>query len=172
MRRTRLVRNLLIGGTLLSAACSGSVNCGGCGGQPLDPIPGGFDPTARIERAAEARLTQRGLDFIGTEFSNLATAYARMTCGPAQPVPCPTDFSVAGAARPTTCNPSTNACVDPNTLANEPVVGFQIDRAVQSGATVCRDDPAQPNPRACFAWLRLEGLALTPAPPNQINALV
>ncbi|MCC7381799.1 MAG: hypothetical protein IT384_08215 [Deltaproteobacteria bacterium] len=166
----RLFPWLGVAGLQLLGACSGVISCGGCPG--LDPIPGGFDPVARIDRAAEVRLTQSGLDFIGSEFSNLVSAYAEMKCGAAEPVPCPTDFRLGGQPRPTACSAASQTCVHASTQAKEPVLGFEIDRAVQSGATVCRDDAANPNRRQCFAWLRLEGLALRPVPPNSLEATI
>jgi len=163
-------RSLLLAVVLVAQACSGSVSCGGCAGGLLDPIPGGFPREARFDRAAELRLSQSGLDFIGREFPQLATAFARMACGPGEPVGCPTDFVVSGQRAPTTCGPA-NTCVDGGGVA-PPVLGFAIDQAVQSGATVCRDDPSTPGARACAAWLRLEGLRLRPVAPNQLEATV
>ncbi len=163
-------RSLIIAAILGATACSGSVNCGGCGGGILDPLPGPFPPEALFDRAAEVRLTQAGLDFIGREFPGLASAFARMACGPGEPVACPSSFVVNGQRAPTTCGVE-ETCVDAANVA-QPVLGFEIERAVQSGATVCRDEPTDPNPRACFAWLRLEGLRLRPMGPNQLEANV
>jgi hypothetical protein len=163
-------RSFLLAVVLVAQACSGSVSCGGCAGGLLDPIPGGFPREALFDRAAELRLSQSGLDFIGREFPQLATAFARMACGPGEPVDCPTDFVVSGQRAPTACGPA-NTCVDGAGVA-PPVLGFAIDQAVQSGATVCRDDPSLPGARACAAWLRLEGLRLRPVAPNQLEATV
>jgi len=160
----------LAGVLLLASACSGSINCGGCVPGGLTAIPGGFPDQAQLDRAAELRVTRSGLDFFGTEFGNLTSAYARMQCGVGEPIACPTNFVLNGQRTPSTCGPR-STCVGP-TGNGEPVLGFEIERAVQSGATVCRDEPTDPNPRACFAWLRLEGLALTPVAPNQIDAAV
>lgn len=165
-----LTRSLLLTAILGATACSGSVSCSGCGGGALDPIPGGFPSAGLFDRAAEIRLSQAGLDFIGSEFAGLASAYARMACGPGEPVGCPTSFVVNGQRVATTCG-AQNTCVDGANVA-PPVLGFEIERAVQSGATVCRDEPTDPNPRACFAWLRLEGLRLRPVAPNQLEANV
>lgn len=170
LRRLGARRSLLLAAALIGQACSGSVSCGGCAGGLLDPIPGGFPREALFDRAAELRLSQAGLDFIGREFPQLATAFARMSCGAGEPVGCPTEFVVSGQRAPTSCGP-TNTCVDAAGVA-PPVLGFAIDQAVQSGATVCRDDPAAPGARACSAWLRLEGLRLRPVAPNQLEATV
>lgn len=154
-----------------AAACSGSLNCGGCVPGGLAPIPGGFPANAKIDRGAELRLSQSGLDFIGREFADLVGAYAKMACGPGEAVACPTSFVVGGQPRPTTCGPRAT-CIDPSTSKTEPVLGFQIDRTVSSGAIVCRDEATDPNPRSCFAWLRLEGLSMHPVAPNQLEATV
>lgn len=157
--------------TIFSAACSGSINCGGCAGG-LAPIPGGFDPAARIDRSVELRVTESGLGFIGTEFANLVGAYATMACGPTEPVPCPTNFRIGGVTRATLCDQTSETCVDTGTGDSEPVLGFEVERSVQSGATVCRDQPGSPGARQCFAWLRLEGLRMRPVMPNQLEATV
>lgn len=163
-------RLLVVAAILGATACSGSVNCGGCAGGLLDPIPGGFPAEALFDRAAEIRLTQSGLDFIGREFGNLASAYARMACGPGEPVGCPTNFVIGGQRASTMCGVE-GTCVDAIGVA-QPVLGFEIEQAVQSGATVCRDLPTDPNPRDCFAWLRLEGLRIQPVAPNHLEANV
>jgi hypothetical protein len=157
---------------LMLGACSGSITCGGCSRTGLDPLPTPFPGDARIDRAAEIRVTRRGLDFVGSEFASLVSAYGRMDCGVDQPVPCPTGFRVGGMNRATTCDAAEEICVDPTTRSAEPVLGFELERATQSGATICRDDVNDPNRRDCFAWLRLEGLQLRPSAPNRIEATV
>ncbi|MBI2375963.1 MAG: hypothetical protein HYV07_18360 [Deltaproteobacteria bacterium] len=157
-----------------SVACSGGVTCSGCGGAPLDPIPGGFDPAAVIERGIQARFTTSGTDFIGAEFPSLVRSFARMKCGPGEPVACPDRFrTVQGTPAPTACDPVSLECVAP-TGDSEPVLGFPIERTVSSGAIVCRDEPTDPIPsvRECSAWLRLEGLELTTLAPNEVRARV
>jgi hypothetical protein len=149
----------------LLAACSGASSCGGCAG--LAPLPGGFPDDRQIDRAVEIKLSTEGLAFIGREFSNLVAAYARMDCGPGEPVPCPTQFVVGGQREASACS-AAGVCVRTTTGEPEPVVGFEIEQAAQSGAVVCRDDLSDPNARRCFAWLRLEGLAARPQPPNQL----
>ncbi|MCK6546848.1 hypothetical protein L6R52_13450 [Myxococcota bacterium] len=157
-----------------AAACSGSVSCGGCGGGLLAPIPGGFDPAAQIERAAQVRLSTHGLDFIESKFADLLGAYASMECGSLDAVPCPTGFVTVpgGAANPSTCDAATLECVEAATGAPGPLMGFEIERTEQSGATICRDDLADPNRRRCYAWLRFEGLTLQPQGPDQVIATI
>lgn len=154
---------------LLAGACSGSFNCGGCFGGALTPIPGGFDPAARLERAAQIRVTQSGLDEVGAEFQNLMTAYARMSCGQPTDVPCPGGFvTAAGAPNPSTCQ--AGVCEEQVSGAPGPLLGFEIERTQSGNATICRDNPSDPNPRRCFAWVRFEALQLTPMGPNQFLA--
>ncbi|MBI4818241.1 MAG: hypothetical protein HY791_18400 [Deltaproteobacteria bacterium] len=166
---------VLLSSAILGAmACSGGVTCSGCGGAPLGPIPGGFDPAAQINLGIQARLTNSGAGFIGSEFPDLVRAYARMKCGPSEEVDCPDRFrDVQGAPAPTSCDPVELECVGP-TGSSEPVLGFPIDRTESSGAIVCRDQPTDPIPsvRECAAWLRLEGLQLSPLAPNQVRARV
>lgn len=130
----------------------------------MDPIPGGFDPAARIERAAQVRLSPTGMDFLESRFSDLVNAYARQSCGSPADVPCPQSFG-------TSCEPARSICVD-GAGVPQPVVGFAIDYTTQGSAVVCRDDVNDPNRRDCYAWLRLEGLALTPEAPNRVRAAV
>ncbi len=66
-----ILRTILFLILLGATACSGSISCGSCGGMALDPIPGGFDQEAQIERAAQIRITETGLDFIETEFPRI-----------------------------------------------------------------------------------------------------
>lgn len=156
---------------LLAGACSGQINCGGCFGGALAPIPGGFPEEAQIERAAQVRVTQLGLDQIGREFQDLMSAYASMSCGQPTDVPCPTNFvTTAGAPNPSTCQ--AGRCIEQVSGDAGPLLGFEIDRQVSGNATICRDDPAQPGARRCFAWIRFESLAITPMGPNQFIANV
>lgn len=161
-------------GLLGAAACSGSISCGSCGGGPLNPIPGGFPAAAKIERVAQVRMTQRGLDFIEAEFQNLMQAYVRMDCGGPTDVPCPTGFRrlPGGQANPASCDLGQGVCVESLTSAPGPLIGFEIDRTEQSGATICRDELTDPNRRACYAWLRFEGLQLGPMAPNRVQATI
>lgn len=161
-------------GLLATYACSGSISCSSCGSGPLDPIPGGFDPTAQIEKAAQVRLTERGLDFVETEFQNLVGAFVSQECGQAADPPCPTGFVTVpgGAANPSTCDVGQGVCVENTSGAPGPLLGFEIARTVQSGATICRDDASDPNRRDCFAYIRFEGLDLQPMGPDQVQATV
>lgn len=149
---------------LATGACSGSISCGSCGGSPLQPIPGGFDPAARIERAAQVRLSDSGAAFMEARFSDLVNAYARQSCGAVEDAPCPQAFG-------TSCDAARQICVDGGGTP-QPVLGFEIEYTTQGSAIVCRDAPTDPNRRDCFAWLRLEGLDLTPAAPNRVRANV
>lgn len=167
MRRTGLNSSSLLrlmGLWLLlgAGACSGSLSCSSCGGTALAPIPGGFDTTARIERAAQVRLSPTGMDFLEGRFSDLVNAYARQSCGTAEDVPCAQSFG-------TTCDATRSVCVDAGGVP-QPVVGFEIEYTTQGSAVVCRDDVNDPMRRDCYAWLRLEGLALTPEAPNRLRA--
>jgi hypothetical protein len=127
-------RPLLAGSALaLLAACSGASSCGGCSG--LQPLAGGFPADRQIERAVEIKLSTSGLAFIGREFSNLVSAYARMDCGPGEPVPCPTQFVVGGQREASACS-AAGVCARSTTGEPEPVVGFEIEQAAQSGAIV------------------------------------
>lgn len=154
---------------LFSGACGGGINCGGCFGGALTPIPGGFDESARIERAAQVRMTQRGLDQIGTDFQDLMTAYSSMACGTPADVPCPTNFvTPQGAPNPATCQ--AGVCVEQASGQPGPLLGFEFGQTTSGNATICRDDPAQPGARRCFAWIRFEALSVTPMGPNQVLA--
>ncbi len=136
------------------------------------PIPGGFDPAAQIERAAQVRVSQRGLDFIESEFQDLVGSYVAMTCGGTGDLPCPTGFVTVpgGAANPSSC--VAGECVESVSGTAGPLIGFEIDQTVQSGATICRDDLNDPNRRACYAYLRFEGLQLQPVAPDQVRATI
>ena len=165
-------RLILLFGFLSVYACSGSVSCSGCGGLPFSPIPGGFDPEARITRGAQVRVTQGGLDFVESEFQSLMRAYMRMDCGRPEDPPCPTTFQTVpgGAPNPSIC--VQNTCLESATATPGPLVGFSIDRTEESGAIICRDDPASPTRRPCYAWLRFEGLDLVPQAPNRLRATI
>lgn len=168
------LRTALTVGLLSTYACSGSISCTSCGSGPLDPIPGGFDPAAQIEKAAQVRLNQRGLDFVESEFQNLVGAFVSMECGQATDPPCPTGFvtNPGGAANPSTCDTIQGVCVESASGSPGPLLGFEIPRTVQSGATICRDDANDPNRRDCFAYVRFEDLALRPMGPNELQATV
>ncbi len=163
--RPRTLRWLPTAVLLTTVACNGGISCGGCiPGGVLAPIPGGFDRAEQIEGLIQARVSPTGLRFFEQRFADLAGAYAGMSCGGPDDVACPTAYG-------TTCDPLRGRCV--NAMGNsEPVLGFAIDRAEQSGATVCRDPLTDPNRRACAAWLRLEGLGLAPRAPNLVEATV
>ncbi len=151
---------------LLAGACSGQLNCGGCFGGALAPIPGGFDPEAQIERAAQVRVTQAGLDQIGREFQDLMSAYASMSCGQPTDVPCPTNFvTTGGAPNPSSCQ--AGRCVEQVSGDAGPLLGFEIERQVSGDAIICQDAN-----RSCYAWIRFEALSLTPTAPNQFLANV
>jgi hypothetical protein len=160
----RILRAAGIAVLLSSYACSGAISCSACGGGPLAPIPGGFDPAAQIERAAQIRVTQGGLDFIGNEFQNLASAYIAAQCGGPTDPPCPTDFTTG----PSSC--IGGECVEQASGMPGPLIGFELDRTSQSGATICRDDVNDPNRRRCYAFLRFEDLQLRPIAPDQLEA--
>ncbi|MEQ9497090.1 MAG: hypothetical protein RIT81_09530 [Deltaproteobacteria bacterium] len=156
---------------LMAGACSGQLNCGGCFGGALTPVPGGFPPEAQIERAAQVRMTQSGFDQIGREFQDLMSAYASMSCGAPADVPCPTNFVTStGTPNPASCQ--VGRCVEQVSGDAGPLLGFEIDRQVSGNATICRDDPAQPGARRCFAWIRFEALTVQPMGPNQFLANV
>ncbi len=152
MRETGTVaRSLAIAGLFASMACSGTFNCNSCLGGALDPIPGGFPADAVIEKSAQVRLTRPGMTFFENNFGDLAGAFASAACGGAEDPPC-------GFGLTCTAGVCVNAMGD-----TEPVLGFPIEHSVDSsGATICRDDPQNMNRRECFAWMRLEGMALEP----------
>lgn len=174
LRVRTALRALFVGGILGAVACNGSISCGSCAGGPIDPIPGGFDPAAQIERGAQIRITNGGFTFIEGAFQDLMSAFVRMDCGASGDVPCPTDFvTVPGnAPNPSSCDLIEGACVEQVSGAAGPLVGFEIEQTEQSNATICRDDLNDPSRRACFAYLRFEGLQLTPAAPDAINAVI
>ena len=162
---TTKVRWLAIGALLSSIACSGGLNCSGCLGGTLDPIPGGFDADALIERVAQVRLTRSGMEFFEDNFSDLLSAYAGQSCGQPGDLNCPMRYGAV-------CDQTSQRCVDQITGDGVPVLGFPIERSEQSGATVCRDNPMDPNARACSAFLNLERLALVTRGPNIVEATV
>jgi hypothetical protein len=155
-------------------ACSGSISCGSCAGGPIDPIPGGFDPAAQIERGAQLRVTNAGFTFIEGAFQDLMSAFVSMECGASGDIPCPTDFVTVpgGMANPSTCDLTEGACVEQVGGEPGPLVGFEIEQTVQSNATICRDDLSDPARRPCYAYLRFEALQLTPAAPDAVNAVI
>lgn len=146
------------------SACSGNFSCTAC---DLAPIPGGFDESILIRRSAQVRIAGPGLDFIEQDFAGLISAYSPAECGGPQDVPCPPRFD-----GDITCHPTLDVCVDVQTQAPVPVLGFEIERSTSSGATVCRDDDDDPNKRTCYMWLQLENLDLDPEAPNKILATV
>src|SRR5262249_43551009 len=156
--RTRLLVLAMAG----TAACSGAMTCQTCGGSMLTPIPGGFDPAARIDRAAQVRISDGGLQFVDTSFQAIMAAYSRLHCGATGDVPCPTGFLSlpAGTPDPASCDATRMVCVEQVSGKPGPLVGFQIQRSMSNGATICRDDPTAPNARPCYAWLRFEALNL------------
>ena len=167
----RTLRGLSVSLLLGAVACSGSINCGGCTG--ASPIPGGFDPEARIPRAMQVRLTRTGLDFLGTEAPALLSAYGPLSCGTPDDVPCPVGFvDATGAPNPSSCDDASGVCVEQISGQAGPLLGFEIERSVQGDATICRDDPALPGARRCYAWLRLEGVTLDPLAPDRLRATV
>ena len=137
--------------------------CGACGVTSLGDVPGGFDPAARIPRAAQVRLTQPGLDALSGVVGPAMRAGARQACGVAEEVPCPSGFvGSGGAPLPASCDAARGLCVEPSGQV-APSLGLAVPRAVVGQVTLCRDDPAAPERRACHAWVRVEGLALGPA---------
>src|SRR5438132_13425521 len=94
--RSPLALRASAGVILALAACNGGTmtNCGGgCvqGGLRQIPAPG-FTSSARIDRAAQARLTQTGMRFIETKFQDLVRAYGRPDRGQPTSVPCTPNF--------------------------------------------------------------------------------
>jgi MYXO-CTERM domain-containing protein len=59
---------------ILIAGCAGGGCSSGCAGCGMTPIPGGFEPTARIENAGSVRLTNSGLTFLEQNLGPLAKA--------------------------------------------------------------------------------------------------
>jgi len=57
---------------ILIAGCAGGGCSSGCSGCGMTPLPGGFDPNARIENAGSVRLTQSGLTFLEQNLGPLA----------------------------------------------------------------------------------------------------
>ena len=65
-----VIWRLVLGVALLvGAAACGST--GGCQALSTRPVPGGFDPTHRVERAAQVRLSGTGVKFLETNFEGL-----------------------------------------------------------------------------------------------------
>jgi hypothetical protein len=164
------LRVALILALICVAACSRTMGCSACPGQQLAPIPGGFNPSAQIDRAVQVRLTDHGMSFVDKAFQNLLSSYARMSCGAAGDVPCPTGFTSppGGASDPSSCDATRSVCIEQLSGKPGPLMGFQIQRTVSSGATICRDDPSLPGARPCYVWLRFESLNLASQAPNQL----
>lgn len=59
---------------ILIAGCAGGGCSSGCSGCGITPLPGGFEPTARIENAASVRLTDSGITFLEQNLGPLAKA--------------------------------------------------------------------------------------------------
>ncbi len=59
---------------ILIAGCAGGGCSSGCAGCGISPLPGGFEPTARIENAGSVRLTDSGLTFLEQNLGPLAKA--------------------------------------------------------------------------------------------------
>ncbi len=59
---------------ILIAGCSGGGCSSGCSGCGMTPLPGGFEPTARIENAGSVRLTDSGVTFLEQNLGPLAKA--------------------------------------------------------------------------------------------------
>jgi MYXO-CTERM domain-containing protein len=57
---------------ILVAGCAGGGCSTGCSGCAMTPLPGGFDPNARIENAGSVRLTSSGLGFLEQNIGILA----------------------------------------------------------------------------------------------------
>ncbi|MCC6521803.1 MAG: hypothetical protein IT373_04010 [Polyangiaceae bacterium] len=69
----RLLKRLVIALVLLVfAGCAGGGCSSGCACGGLEPLPGGFDASKRIENAAAVRLTQSGLQFLQDNVGTLA----------------------------------------------------------------------------------------------------
>ncbi|HVK66093.1 MAG TPA: hypothetical protein VM694_16535 [Polyangium sp.] len=69
----RFLRHLIgIMVVILIAGCAGGGCSSGCSGCGMTPLPGGFDPSARIENAGSVRLTQSGLTFLEQNLGPLA----------------------------------------------------------------------------------------------------
>ncbi|MDI3286385.1 hypothetical protein [Polyangium sp. 15x6] len=69
----RFLRHLIgIMVVILIAGCAGGGCSSGCSGCGMTPLPGGFDPQARIENAGSVRLTQSGLTFLEQNLGPLA----------------------------------------------------------------------------------------------------
>ena len=55
--------------------CAGCSDCG-CDGCELEPIPGGYPSSARIENAAQVRLTSSGVDFLNDNLAPIVEEVA------------------------------------------------------------------------------------------------
>ncbi|WP_235879705.1 MYXO-CTERM sorting domain-containing protein [Polyangium aurulentum] len=101
---------------ILVAGCAGggcSTGCSGCG---MTPLPGGFDPNARIENAGSVRLTSSGLGFLEQNIGTLAkTLLGGDGAGGVLTFNIPTtsgsQFGIDYDVCPGGPNPATNTCV-------------------------------------------------------------
>ena len=69
----RFLRHLIgIMVVILIAGCAGGGCSSGCSGCGMTPLPGGFDPNARVENAGSVRLTDSGITFLEQNLGPLA----------------------------------------------------------------------------------------------------
>lgn len=135
-------------GRLAPVALVFLAGCGGCN-VDTDPLPGSFDPAARIPRAAQVRLTNGGIDALSVAAGDWIADAARVAC--AGDADCP---SALGA---TCVNSVCEAGGDRAFLA------VDVPQVTAGDLEVCTTG-------TCRLFLHLTDLALASAPPSGLRA--
>lgn len=146
-------------------ACNGNINCSACLPSGVQDLPNGFSEELKLDGAAQFRLTRTGLNLFENKFTELLAVYQAMPCGGPEDLECPARYN-------SSCDMARGVCVDQVSGDKAPILAFPIERDVSNDAVVCRDELTDPNRRECAAWLRLEGLKLTPKAGGPLEASV
>lgn len=133
---------------LASVALISLAGCGGCNVE-TDPIPGGFDPAARLSRAAQVRLTNAGIDNLSIAAASWFRDAARLDC--TVDADCP-------AALGASCVSS--AC---EIAGDRSLLAVDITPTTAGDLDVCTGG-------TCRLFLHLTDLTLAAAPPGGLSA--
>jgi uncharacterized protein (TIGR03382 family) len=141
-----------MGRLCMGAALSALAGCGSCE-IDVGPVPNGFDPAARIERAAQARITTSGLGLVSSLATRWVQDAARVPCQ--ADVDCPSTLGSTCAG--TRCTGSlasfggVHVAIDGVTVASLPPADLSASIALRlAGSLPIRDEATSSD---CIATL-------------------
>ncbi len=132
---------------LLWALSAPLAGCGNCQ-VGADPIPGGFDPAARLERAAQVRLTRSGLDVLSVAADGWIRDAAVLSCSGDADCPAALGSSCVGAR----CSGGAFAAID-------------LAPASVGAIDVCTSG-------TCRVFVAIDRVSLAQSPPSALTASI